>query len=114
MDKNGPTAVINSAVHMNMEHFSNGMVLDLKLMPDFFRKERYQEPVKMLIEEYFDMGGLEIQFNTLNKGTLLAAQKEPCKYRNLVVRVSGFSAYFVALEESLQNEIMRRTEHQIA
>lgn len=114
MDKNGPTAVINSAVHMNMEHFSNGMVLDLKLMPDFFRKERYQEPIKMLIEEYFDMGGLEIQFNTLNKGTLLAAQKEPCKYRNLVVRVSGFSAYFVALEESLQNEIMRRTEHQIA
>lgn len=68
----------------------------------------------MLIEEYFSRGGLEIQFNTLDKETLSAAQKDPYKYRNLIVRVSGFSAYFVALEESLQNEIIRRTEHQIA
>ena len=114
MDRNGPTAVVNSAAHIDMDHFSNGMVLDLKLMADFFIKEKHQQSVRMLIEEYFDAGGLEIQFNTLNRDTLLAAQKEPCRYRNLVIRVSGFSAYFVALEESLQNEIIRRTEHQIA
>ncbi len=114
MDKYGPTAVINSATRMNMEHYSNGMVLDLKLMANFFRQEKYQQIIQILIEEYFARGGLELQFNTLDRETLLAAQKEPWKYKNLVVRVSGFSAYFVALEESLQNEIMRRTEHQIA
>ena len=114
MDKYGPTAVINSATRMNMEHYSNGMVLDLKLMANFFRQEKYQRIIQILIEEYFARGGLELQFNTLDRETLLAAQKEPWKYKNLVVRVSGFSAYFVALEESLQNEIMRRTEHQIA
>lgn len=99
---------------MNMEHYSNGMVLDLKLVANFFRQEKYQRIIQILIEEYFARGGLELQFNTLDRETLLAAQKEPWKYKNLVVRVSGFSAYFVALEESLQNEIMRRTEHQIA
>lgn len=114
MDRKGPTAVINSASHIDMEYFSNGTVLDLKLLADFFRKEKYQQAIKALIEEYFEMGGLEIQFNTLDKDTLLEAQRNPCKYRNLVVRVSGFSAYFIALEESLQNEIIRRTEHQIA
>lgn len=114
MDRNGPTAVINSASHINMEGFGNGMVLDLKLMANFFQQEKYQQAVRMLIEEYFSRGGLEIQFNTLDKETLSAAQKDPYKYRNLIVRVSGFSAYFVALEESLQNEIIRRTEHQIA
>ncbi len=114
MDKNSPTALINSAVHMNMEHFSNGMVLDLKLMTDFFRNEKHFENIRVLIETYFEMGGLEIQFNTIDRETLLAAQRDPCKYRNLVVRVSGFSAYFIALEESLQNEIIKRTEHQIA
>ena len=114
MDRNGPTAVINSASHINMEGFGNGMVLDLKLMANFFQQEKYQQAVRMLIEEYFSRGGLEIQFNTLDKETLSAAQKDPYKYRNLIVRVSGFSAYFVALEESLQNEIIKRTEHQIA
>lgn len=113
MDINGPTAVINSANRINMEHFSNGMVLDLKFTSEFFSHKTHYQAVRILIEEYFDMGGMEIQFNILERSTLISAQKEPVKYRNLIVRVSGFSAYFVALEESLQNEIIHRTEHQI-
>ena len=90
------------------------MVLDLKFTADFFEQEKHRRVIQLLIEEYFDKGGLEIQFNALNKETLLKAKKEPLKYRNLVVRVSGFSAYFVALEESLQDEIIRRTEHKVS
>lgn len=114
MDRNGPTSVINSAVHINMEYFGNGMVLDLKLLASFFRQKKYRNAIRILIEEYFSMGGMEIQFNTLDRETLLEAQQNPFKYRNLVVRVSGFSAYFVTLEKPLQDEIIKRTEHQTA
>lgn len=113
MDRDGPTAVVNSISHINMERFSNGMVLDMKFTPNFFMCQKSIELIKVLIEEYFDRGGLEIQFNVFNRDTLLQAQKEPIKYRNLIVRVSGFSAYFVSLEKSLQDEIIKRTEFQI-
>ncbi len=114
VDINGPTAVINSANHINMERFSNGMVLDLKFTADFLRIEEHREAVRLLIEEYYEQGGMEIQFNVLDRETLRKAQENPFLYRNLVVRVSGFSAYFVNLEKSLQNEIIKRTEHCIA
>lgn len=114
MDKNGPTALLNSANKINMECFSNGMVLDLKFTSDFFENEKHRQAIQLLVEEYFEKGGLEIQFNALDKKTLLEAKKNPFKYRNLVVRVSGFSAYFVTLEESLQDEIIRRTEHKVS
>lgn len=114
MDRKGPTAVINSANCIDMEKFGNGMVLDLKFTSEFLRTENHRQAVKILIEEYFEKGGLEIQFNTLDRETLIEAQKNPMKYRDLIVRVSGFSAFFVTLEETLQNEIIKRTEHQIA
>lgn len=114
MDKNGPTAVVNSANHINMERFSNGTVLDLKFTADFFVQEKHRQAIQSLIEEYFEEGGMEIQFNALDRETLLEAKKNPLKYGNLLVRVSGFSAYFVALEESLQDEIIRRTEHKVS
>ncbi len=114
MDKNGPTALLNSANRINMECFSNGMVLDLKFTADFFENEKHRLAIQFLIEEYFENGGLEIQFNALDKKTLLEAKKNPFKYRNLIVRVSGFSAYFVTLEESLQDEIIKRTEHKVS
>ena len=112
-DINGPTAVINSANVINMEHFSNGMVLDMKFTPSFLEKKEHKKAIQMLVEEYFEAGGMEIQFNVVDKETLLDAQKNPIKYRDLVVRVSGFSAYFVGLEKSLQDEIIRRTEQSV-
>jgi len=56
---------------------------------------------------------MEVQFNVVKRKTLLAAQKDPVKYRNLIVRVSGFSAYFVDLDRVLQNEIIERTEYSV-
>jgi pyruvate-formate lyase len=64
-----------------------------------------------LIRTYFDLGGWEIQFNVVSAETLREAQKNPEKYKDLVVRVVGYSAFFVELEKSVQDDIIRRTEH---
>jgi formate C-acetyltransferase len=65
-----------------------------------------------LVRTACDMKMWHIQFNIINRDTLLAAQKDPEKYRNLLVRVAGYSAYFVDLTPALQSEIIRRTEHE--
>lgn len=112
MDKNGPTAVINSANKIDMSYMGNGMVLDLKFLSGFFDKKEHRKIFRWLVEEYFAQGGMEIQFNTINREELLDAQIRPWVHKNLIVRVSGFSAYFVDLEKVLQDEIIQRTEHQ--
>ena len=108
-DTSGPTAVINSVVKNDLCALGNGMVLDLKFYPGFFEENRRY--IRALIETYFDLGGYEIQLNVVDKDKLLAAQKNPEQYRDLIVRVSGFSAYFVDLGAILQEEIIARTEH---
>jgi formate C-acetyltransferase len=65
----------------------------------------------MLIRGYFDLGGFHIQVNIVEKATLLKAQKHPEEYKNLIVRVAGYSDYFVLLSRDIQNEIISRTEH---
>jgi formate C-acetyltransferase len=107
----GPTAVIRSALSVDHSKCGNGMVLDLKFTPQFFRSETHKEGIKALIKTYFKEGGMEIQFNVVNKETLLEAQNKPEEHRNLIVRVSGYSAYFVYLDKTLQDEIIARTEY---
>ena len=63
-----------------------------------------------LIDYYFSMGGMQMQFNVVSKETLLRAQEEPSEYQNLIVRVAGYSAYFVNLEKTVQQDIIERTE----
>ena len=111
-DRNGPTALINSANKIQMDYFGNGMVLDLKFSRIFLEKKSHMEALKILILEYFERGGMEIQFNVLSKDELIEAQRNPIKYANLIVRVSGFSAYFRNLDKNLQDEIINRTEYQ--
>lgn len=111
VDIHGPTAVIKSITKVDHRMFSNGMVLDLKFHPAFFNSSKNREAFKSLIETYFKLGGMEIQFNVVSREILLEAQKSPEKYRDLIVRVSGFSAYFVELDPILQNEIIARTEY---
>lgn len=111
MDKSGPTSVMNSINKVSMNYMGNGGVLDMKFTPQFLEKENHLNALRYLIETYFDEGGLEVQFNVVSKDTLIKAQKEPEKYGNLVVRVSGYSAYFVKLDRELQNEIIMRTEN---
>jgi pyruvate-formate lyase len=110
-DVSGPTAVICSITKVNQKNLANGMVLDLKFSPSFLKKEKHRQGIRDMIRSYFAMGGMEVQFNVVSRETLLAAQKDPQKYRNLVVRVSGFSAYFVNLDKVLQDEIIARTEY---
>ena len=110
-DTTGPTALILSATKLDHTRFGNGMVLDLKFHPSFFEDESRCRAFGAVVESYFDMGGLEIQFNVIRRETLLAAQRSPQDYRDLLVRVSGFSAYFVDLDTVLQDEIIARTEH---
>ncbi len=109
-DINGPTALLNSLKGLPMSKFGNGMVLDLKFTPDFMKKREHVRAVKDLVKVYFANGGMEIQFNVVDRETLLRAQNEPEKYYDLIVRVSGYSAYFVALSKTLQDEIIKRTE----
>ena len=111
MDVNGPTAVINSINKISMDYMGNGGVLDMKFLPSFFDKKSHRVAFRYLIETYFEEGGLELQLNVIDRETLILAQREPEKYKNLVVSVSGYSAYFVNLDRELQDEIILRTQN---
>lgn len=110
-DVNGPTAVINSILKARVGDAANGMVMDLKFHPAFFEKKSHRDALKSLLITYFGRGGLEVQINVVDRATLLDAQNHPELYPDLVVRVSGFSAYFVNLWKTTQDEIIARTEY---
>ncbi|MFO7934516.1 MAG: pyruvate formate lyase family protein, partial [Bacteroidales bacterium] len=110
MDRNGPTAVLNSA--LKIDHLkTGGTLLNQKFTPGFFRDDRDIRKLTQLIRSYFRMNGHHIQFNVVSAATLRDAQEHPEKHQDLIVRVAGYSDYFNALGRELQNEIIRRTEH---
>ncbi|MBM4172633.1 MAG: formate C-acetyltransferase/glycerol dehydratase family glycyl radical enzyme, partial [Ignavibacteria bacterium] len=109
-DINGPTSVIKSA--SKIDHLrTGGTLLNQKFTPQLMESETGIEKIVHLIRTYFNLDGHHIQFNVVNAEQLRDAQKHPEKYRDLIVRVAGYSDYFVDLSESLQNEIIKRTEH---
>lgn len=110
VDRQGPTAVIKSA--SKIDHLrTGGTLLNQKFSPEFFEDEGSYQKLTALIRSYFSLDGHHIQFNVVNADTLRDAQKNPELYRDLIVRVAGYSDYFNDLGEDLQNEIIRRTEH---
>jgi len=110
MDTNGPTAVIKSA--SKIDHLrTGGTLLNQKYTPHFFSDQNRINQLAHLIRAYFEMDGHHIQFNVVSADTLRAAQKNPEKYGDLIVRVAGYSDYFINLGADLQDEIIRRTEH---
>jgi len=110
MDINGPTSVIKSAG--KIDHLrTGGSLLNQKFSPKFFSSESGINNVAHLIRSYFKMGGHHIQFNVVSANTLRAAQKNPEQYHNLIVRVAGYSDYYINLGNDLQDEIIKRTEH---
>jgi formate C-acetyltransferase len=110
-DRHGPTAVLKSVA--KMDHLrTGGTLLNQKFTPQLLKDEEGLEQFIHLIRSYFRMDGHHIQFNVVDAATLRAAQREPEKYRDLIVRVAGYSDYFCNLSEALQNEIIARTEHQ--
>ncbi len=109
-DTSGPTAVIKSAA--KIDHLrTGGTLLNQKFSPSFFEDDEAIRKVSQLVRSYFRMDGHHIQFNVVNAGMLRDAQKHPENYRDLIVRVAGYSDYFNDLGEDLQEEIIRRTEH---
>lgn len=110
-DTYGPTALINSVTNFPMEEAGNGMVLDVKFTPSLLEEETGKRALRSLIETYFHKGGMEMQISVVSGETLRAAQEHPENYADLIVRVSGFSAYFCSLRKATQDEIIKRTEH---
>jgi formate C-acetyltransferase len=108
-DVKGPTAVIKSCA--KMDHSSTGgTLLNQKFTPSSIGGQEGIENVASLIRSYFELGGHHIQFNVIDRQTLLDAQKHPEEYKDLIVRVAGYSDHFNNLEKALQDEIIERTE----
>ncbi|QSX05333.1 glycyl radical protein [Sedimentibacter sp. zth1] len=108
-DINGPTAVIKSASKMDHSK-TGGTLLNQKFTPSSIVGEIGLNNMAALIRSYFKLGGHHIQFNVIDKKTLLEAQKNPDEYKDLIVRVAGYSDHFNNLEKALQDEIIERTE----
>jgi pyruvate-formate lyase len=108
-DVNGPTALVMSAAKGNDAVKWCATHMNMKLPPDQLRSRKGRENVLQLVRTLFENGGYHIQFNVLNTAILRDAQKNPEKYRDLVVRVAGFSAFFTKLHPGVQTEIIERT-----
>ena len=107
-DTKGPTAVINTCA--KLDHIrTGGTLLNQKFSPAFFKDDEAIDKIAHLIRSYFRMDGHHIQFNVINAETLRDAQKHPEKYKDLIVRVAGYSDYFNDLTPELQEEIIKRT-----
>ena len=110
-DRNGPTAVIKSLGKMDQIK-SGGTLLNQRFLPSVLKKEEDLEKLTHLIRTYFKLNGHHIQFNIVDTKTLRSAQANPEDYRDLLVRVAGYSDYFVDLDVYHQEEIISRNEHQ--
>jgi trans-4-hydroxy-L-proline dehydratase len=109
-DTRGPTALVMSAAEGQDAIKFTATHMNMKLPPDQLKTRKGRANVVNLVKTYFDNDGYHIQFNVLDTNILRDAQKHPEKYRDLVVRVAGFSAFFTRLHVGVQNEIIARTE----
>ncbi len=110
-DERGPTAVVNSLSKPDYRKVSCGTVLNQKYSPEMFKNPEKRAKLLALIKVYFSKGGQEIQINSVSRAILKDAMDNPQNYKNLVVRVSGFSAFYTSLDRSVQTDILERTEH---
>ena len=109
-DVKGPTATANSVAKLEQDVASNGTLLNQKFHPTALAGMGGLTKFVALLRSYFDQKGMHMQFNVVTRETLLDAQKNPEKYKTLVVRVAGYSALFTTLSRSLQDDIINRTE----
>ena len=109
-DTNGPTATANSVARLDHGIASNGTLFNQKFHPSALAGMASLEKFVAYLRGYFDQKGMHVQYNVVSKETLIDAQNNPEKYKNLVVRVAGYSALFTTLSRSLQDDIINRTE----
>jgi pyruvate formate-lyase/glycerol dehydratase family glycyl radical enzyme len=110
-DLKGPTACLKSIAKIDYSLATSGVSVNIKFSPVDLTGEEGTQILSALIRGYFELGGMHLQLNLVSRETLLDAQQNPQKYPDLMVRVSGYSAYFVDLTKEVQDEIIARTEH---
>jgi len=109
-DLKGPTAIAKSVAKLDHEIITNGTILNMKFSPQLLEGEKGRKGLADLIRTYFDLGGWHVQFNVVSADTLRTAQKKPEEHKGLIIRVAGYSAFFVELDSAVQNDIIDRTE----
>jgi formate C-acetyltransferase len=112
-DTNGPTSVFLSSCCFDHSRYMDGMAVNMKIHPTALNGDAGITKLEDMVQAYFENGGMEVQFNVVDAKTLRKAQANPDKYRNLVVRIAGYSAYFVDMTEAMQNDIIARAEHSV-
>lgn len=110
-DVSGPTAVLKSVSRIDKLFTSNGGLLNMKFLPEFFKTESGIDKFALFLRSFVDLEIPHIQFNVVNREDLIAAKKNPEQYRSLTVRVAGYTAYFTELAGELQDEIIARTSY---
>ena len=111
MDKNGPTAVFKTVSKLPTHEITGGVLLNQKVTPQMLATEENKEKLEMIIKTFFNrLHGYHVQYNVVSRETLIDAQKNPEKHRDLIVRVAGYSAFFNVLSKATQDDIIERTE----
>ena len=109
-DRRGPTATIKSVAKLDHHLMENGSIFNMKFNPHMFEDENIHRFIDVM-KTYFDLGGFQLQVTVVDKQTLLDAREKPEEHRDLVVRVAGYSAYFVEQSPRVQEHLIERTEH---
>lgn len=109
----GLTAVLNSVSKLSTILMTGGQLLNIRLLNNMLRSAGLRDKLGSLLETFFEMDGWHVQINCISNEVLRAAQENPEEYRDLTVRVAGYSALFVTLDPMLQEDIMKRSEHQL-
>ncbi len=109
-DRRGPTAIANSVAKLDHARIGNGIILNWKFSPAAVSGVSGRDSLIALMDTYFENQGMQSQFSIVSRDMMMAAQKQPDKYKDLVVRIAGYSAYFVELSRELQNDLIGRTE----
>ena len=112
-DRKGPTSVIKSVGHLDLQTAPNGASHTMSFSPAMLREPENQQKLMALLRAYGKVGGTALQINVIDANTLREAQKHPDEYRNLLVRVTGYNAYFVGLGKEIQDEIIARESHRL-
>ena len=110
-DVSGPTSLLQSVAAVNSVNGSNGTLLNMKFLPEFFETEENIDKFAAMLRAVVALHILHVQFNVVRREELLQAQKTPEQYRSLTVRVAGYTAYFTELARDLQDEIIARTTY---
>ena len=112
-DKNGPTAVFASELCFDHKNFMDGVCLNIRIHPSALESPAGEDKLIRMVKAYMGKGGAEVQFNVVSSETMRAAQKNPEEYKDLVVRIAGYSVYFVDLSKDCQDDLITRTENSL-